>query len=78
MKIRLNTGVTVNLFDPFAFLSKNAYYMYSNSSYKIAIDEKNKSYNRYYVVLNNDIVCGPTNWVKIQEFFNDLYKIFSE
>ena len=74
MEIRLDTGVTVNLFDPFSFLSKKAYYMYRNSSYKIAKDEKNK----YYVVLNNDIVCGPTNLEEVQEFFNDLYKLFVE
>ena len=56
-------------------MSDNAFYDYSNSDYKIAIED-HKYYNWYYIVLNNDIVCGPTNWEEIQEFFNDLYNLF--
>ena len=74
MKIKLNTGVTVKLFEPIAYLSNNAFTYYSNSDYKIAVDYK----NRYYILLNSDIICGPTNWEEIQEFFNDLYKLFIE
>ena len=77
MILKLNTGVTVKLFEPSSFLSDNAFYAYSNSDYQIAIED-HKQYNWYYIVLNNDIVCGPTNWEEIQEFFNDLYKLFLE
>lgn len=76
MRIKLNTGVTVKTFEPRSFLSDNAFVYYSNSDFKIAIDEKSKSCKRYYVLLNNDILCGPTDWVEIEEFFNDLYKLF--
>lgn len=24
----------------------------------------------------DDILCGPTDWVEIEEFFNDLHKLF--
>ena len=78
MKTKLNNGVTVKLFEPVACLSDNAFTYYSNSDYRIAIDEKNDSYNNYYILLNNDIVCGPTDWVEVQEFFNDLYKLYIE
>ena len=77
MGIRLNTEVTVGLFEPRSCLSDNAFYAYSNSDYKIAIED-HKFYNWYYIVLNNNIVCGPTNWEEIQEFFDDLYKLFIE
>ena len=75
MKIKLNTGVTVKLYEPIAYLSNNAFYAYSNSDYKIAIGEINRCCT-YYILLNSDVVCGPTDWVDIQEFFNDLYKLF--
>ena len=75
MRIRLNTEVTVKLFEPSSFLSDDAFYAYSNSDYKIAIEE-HKHYNLYYIVINSDVVCGPTDWVEIQEFFEDLYKQF--
>lgn len=78
MNIKLNTGVTVKLFERTIYLSCNAFTAYSNFDYKIAIDEKNDSCNRYYILLDNDIVCGPTNWVDIEEFFSDLYKLFIE
>ena len=78
MKIKLNNGVTVKLFEPMSYLSDNAFTYYSNSDYKIAIDEIIESCNRYYILLNNDIVCGPTNWEDIEEFFSDLYKLFIE
>ena len=78
MKIKLNNGLTLRIFEPKPFLSDNAFVYYSNSDYKIAIDEKSKSNNRYYVLLNNHIACGPTDWVEIEEFFNDLYKLFIE
>ena len=71
MQIKLNNGLTLRIFEPRSFLSDNAFIYYSNSDYKIAIDEKSKSYNRYYVLLNNYIACGPTDWVEIEEFFND-------
>ena len=77
MGIRLNAGVTVKLFEPSSFLSDNAFQAYSNSDYKIAIEE-HKYYNWYYILINDDIVCGPTNWEEIQEFFDDLYKLFIE
>lgn len=77
MNIKLNNGVTVKLYNPFPYFSDNAFYAYSNSDYKVAIEE-HKLYNWYYIVLNNDIVCGPTNWVEIQEFFNDLYNLILE
>ena len=78
MKIKLNSGVTVKLYEPIAYFSDNALYAYSNSDYKIAIGEKRNGYYTYYVLLNNDVVCGPTDWVVIQEFFDDLYKLFIE
>ena len=77
MKTKLNNGVTVKLFEPSAYMSDNAFYAYSNSDYKIAIEEHNY-YNWYYIVLNNNVVCGPTDWVEVQEFFNDLYKLSIE
>ena len=40
MKIKLNNGVTVKLYEPIAYLSNNAFYAYSNSDYKIAIGGK--------------------------------------
>ena len=42
MKIKLNNGVTVELYEPIAYLSNNAFYAYNNSDYKIAIGEKKK------------------------------------
>ena len=77
MKIKLNNGTTVKLYEPIAYLSNNAFYAYSNSDYKIAIGEKNENgYFTYYILLNSDVVCGPTDWVEVQEFFDDLYKLF--
>lgn len=55
--MKLNNGVEVSLFEPSAYMSNNAFYVYSNSDYKIAIEE-HKYYNWYYIVLNNDVVCG--------------------
>ena len=40
MKIKLNTGVTVKLYEPIAYFSGNALYAYSNSDYKIATGDK--------------------------------------
>lgn len=79
MKTKLNNGVTVKLFEPIAYMSNNAFYAYSNSDYKIAyrysdVDEINK----YYILLGNDVVCGPADWEEIQEFFDNLYKLFIE
>ena len=75
MKIKLNNGTTVKLYEPIAYFSNNTFYAYGNSDYKIAIED-HKYYNWYYIVLNNDIVCGPTNWEEIEEFFDDLYKSY--
>lgn len=75
MRIKLNNGATVKLYEPIAYFNEKAFYSYSNTDYKIAIEEKNEYHNVYYVILNNDIVCGPTDWVEIEEFFNDLYKL---
>ena len=77
MKIKLNNGVTGKLFEPISFLSDNAFQAYSDSDYKIAIEE-HKYYNWYYIVLNNNIVWGPTNWEEVQEFFDDIYKSYFE
>ena len=76
MKIKLNTGVTVKLYEPIAYFSGNALYAYSNSDYKIAIGEKKNGYYTYYILLNNDVVCGPTDLVGIQEFFDKLYRLY--
>ena len=78
MKIKLNNGTTVKVYEPIVYLSNNALYAYSNSDYKIAIGEKKNGYYTYYIILNNDVVCGPTDWVEIEEFFEDLYKLFIE
>ena len=76
--MKLNNGIEVSLFEPRAYMNDNASYAHSNSDYKVAIDDQNNSCNRYYIILNNNIVCGPTNWEEIQEFFDDLYKLFIE
>lgn len=75
--MKLNNGIEVSAFEPSAYMSDSAFHAYSNSDYKIAIKE-HEYYKWYYIVLNNDIVCGPTNWEEVQEFFNDLYNLFIE
>ena len=75
MKTKLNNGVTVKLFEPISFLSDNAFQAYSNSSCKIGIDEKDEK-NDYYIFITQDAICGPINWEKVQEFFNELYKLY--
>ena len=71
MKIKLNNGVTVKLLEPISYLSENAFQAYSKSDCKIGIDEKNS----YYIFITQDAICGPINWEKVQEFFNELYKL---
>ena len=71
--MKLNNGVTVKLFEPILCMGRNAFHAYSNSDYKIWLDEK---VNDYYITINSDIVCGPTNWEEVHEFFNELYKLF--
>ena len=79
MKIKLNNGVLVKLYNPTAYMSNNAFYAYNNSDYKIAIGDIENGYYTYYILINNDVVCGPTDWVEVQEFFNELYmKLFFE
>ena len=73
IEIKLNTGVKVKLFEPSSFLSDNAFQAYSNSSCKIGIDEKND----YYIFITQDAICGPINWEKVQEFFNELYNLYT-
>ena len=79
MKIKLNNGVTLKLFEPIAYMSNNAFYAYSNSDYKIAYRYSDgDEINKYYILLGNDAVCGPTNWEEVQEFFDDIYKSYFE
>ena len=75
MKIKLNSGVTVKLFEPSHFLSDKAFQAYSNSTCKIGIDEKNEK-NDYYIFITNDAICGPINWEEVQEFFDELYRLY--
>ena len=72
MEIRLNTGVTVKVFEPIAYMNDNAFKAYSKSSCKIGIDEKNS----YYIFITQDAICGPINWEDVQKFFNELYKLY--
>lgn len=73
--MKLNNGATVKLLEPILCMGKKAFQVYSNSDYKIWLDEKA---NVYYITIDNDIVCGPTNWGEIHDFFEDLYKLFIE
>ena len=77
MKTKLNNGVTVKLFEPIAYMSDKAFQAYSKSSCKIGIDEKKKDgMNDYYIFITQDAICGPINWEEVQEFFNELYKLY--